>query len=61
MMKRAKQLGDVVFSMNSLFIQEEESDNDVFGEVVMSAAGTHIVFQSTINTPYITLEYKQYG
>jgi hypothetical protein len=59
--KRAKQLGAVVFSMNSLFIREEESDNDVMGEVAMSAAGSHIVFQAAITTPYITLESKQYG
>ena len=61
MMKRVKQLGTVVFSLNSLFIQEEESSNKVMGEVNMSASGSHIVYEAAITTPYITLDSKQYG
>ena len=60
-MKRAKQIGSVVFGMNTLFIQEEMSDDSIASEVYMSAAGTHIVYESEILTPYITLDSKQYG
>ena len=60
-MKRAKQLGSVVFGLNTLFIQEEMSDDSVMGETVMSADGTHIVFEAEIFTPYITLDSKQFG
>jgi len=60
-MLRAKQLGSVEFSLNSLFIQEEMSDASVMGEAVMSAAGTHIVYEAAIHTPYITLDSMKYG
>lgn len=60
-MKRAKQLGNVLFSFNTLFIQEEMSDDTVMAESIMSAGGTHVVYEATINTPYITLDSKQYG
>ena len=60
-MKRAKQLVAVVFDMNSLFIREEMSPGDIMCETVMSADGTHIVYVAKINTPYITLDSKQYG
>ena len=60
-MKRAKQLGSVVFDMNTLFIQEEMDDDSVIGEAVMSAAGTHIVYEADILTPYITLDSQKYG
>lgn len=60
-MRRAKQLGTVVFGMNTLFIREEMDDASVMSEVVMSAAGTHIVYEAEILTPYITLDSKQYG
>ena len=60
-MKRAKQLGTVVFGLNTLFILEEMSDDDVMGETVMSATGSHIVFEAAISTPYITLDSKQFG
>jgi len=60
-MLRAKQLGAVVFGLNTLFIQEEFSDDSVSASASLSAAGTHIVYESPINTPYITLDSKQYG
>ena len=60
-MKRAKQLGSVVFSLNTLFIQEEFTDGSVMGESLMSAGGTHIVYEAAINTPYITLDSKKHG
>ena len=60
-MKRAKQLGSVVFGLNTLFVQEEMSDDSIMGETAMSAAGTHIVFEAAIATPYITLDSQRYG
>ncbi|WP_297525118.1 hypothetical protein [Sulfurovum sp.] len=60
-MKRAKQLGSVVFDMNSLFIREEMSPSNIMADTVMSAAGSHIVYEADILTPYITLDSKQYG
>ena len=60
-MKRAKQLDTVIFGLNTLFIQEEMTDDSVMGESVMSADGTHIVYQAEIVTPYITLDSKQFG
>ena len=60
-MLRAKQLGTVVFSRNTLFIQEEFNDDSTMGEVFMSAKGTHISYVAEIYTPYITLDSKQYG
>ena len=60
-MLRAKQLGAVTFSHNTLFIQEEFKNDSVLGVTVMSAAGTHIVYEAPIHTPYITLDSKQYG
>ena len=60
-MLRAKQLGTVIFNKNTLFIQEEFTDDSFMAETVMSAAGTHIVFEAPIYTPYITLDSKQYG
>ena len=60
-MLRAKQLDTVVFGLNTLFIQEEMDDDSVLSEMNMSVAGTHIVYEAEIFTPYITLDSKQYG
>ena len=60
-MLRAKSLDSVTFTENTLFIQEEFQNAKVMGKMRMSAAGTHIVYQATINTPYITLDSKEYG
>ena len=60
-MLRANQLGGVIFIYNSLFIDEEMSDGSVLGEAVMSAAGSHIVYEAAVSTPYITLNSKEFG
>ena len=60
-MLRAKQLGAVVFGLNTLFINEEMTPDSVMGEVVMSAGGTHIVYEAAVQTPYITLNSKEFG
>lgn len=60
-MKRAKQLGTVTFDMNSFFIEEEFEPDNVLSETFMSAAGTHIVYEAPIHTPYITLTSGEYG
>ncbi len=60
-MKRAKQLGNVVFEYNTLFIQEEFSPNGFMGESRKSAAGTDIVYASVDNTPSVTLESRDHG
>jgi len=59
--KRVKQLGNVIFQMNSMFVTEEFSPNDVYGEHIPSAAGNDIVFIQPNYTPPITLESKSYG
>ena len=60
-MLRAKSLGSVTFETNTLFIREQYSSSEVMGEAIMSASGSHIVYEAEINTPYITLDSKQYG
>lgn len=60
-MLRAAQLGAVTFDVNTLFIREQYTSNSVQGEVGMSVAGSHIVYESEISTPYITLESQEYG
>lgn len=56
---RVKQLGSVIFTYNSLFVEEDEKPNTVLSEVRMSGAGTHIVWEAPINTPYLTLNSKE--
>ena len=60
-MLRAKSLGAVTFDTNTLFIQEQYNSNSVMGEMIMSADGTHISYEASISTPYITLDSKQHG
>ena len=60
-MKRAKQLDTVIFSENTLFILEEFEDGSVQAEATLSAGGIHIVYESEVLTPYITLDSKTYG
>lgn len=60
-MKRAKQLDTIVFNLNTLFIQEEMMNDSVMGQMKMSGAGTHIVYEAEIFTPYITLDSEQHG
>lgn len=60
-MKRAKQLGNVVFQKNSLFVKEEMEGSKVMAEMKMTSAGTHVVYEVPITTPYITLDSGMYG
>lgn len=60
-MLRAAQLGAVTFDTNTLFVSTQYSGSEVMGEVVMSAAGSHIVYEASISTPYITLESQEHG
>jgi len=60
-MRRAKQLGSVTFDMNTLFIREEMENSKVLAEMHMTAAGSHVVYETQIVTPYITLDSKRYG
>lgn len=54
-MKTVKQLGTVTFDLNYMFIEEDSEPENVLSEVAMSVAGTHIVYEAEILTPYITL------
>lgn len=60
-MLRATSLGAVTFSINTLFIREQHETSEVMGEMQMSVAGSHIVYEASIATPYITLDSKQHG
>lgn len=60
-MLRAKSLSGIEFTHNTLFIQEEFEKDNIMSEMYMSAAGTHIVYEAPINTPYITLDSKEHG
>ena len=55
MSKKVKQLGSIVF-YKPLFIKEFSEPDNVVGEMVMSANGTHIAYSAPINTPYVTLQ-----
>lgn len=59
-MKKVKQINTIVL-LHQLWIKEEEEPNTVISEVALSGAGTHVVFQAVMNTPYITLISKEYG
>ena len=59
-MKKATQIHTTVF-MHPLWVNEFENPNTVMGEMVMSAGGTHIVYQAPIYTPYITLVSRDSG
>ena len=57
MTKKVKQIGDIVL-YKPLFVKEFYEPNELMGEMVMSAEGTHIVYSADIQTPYITLETR---
>lgn len=44
-----------------MFIDEEKTSNDIQGTSTMSVAGTHISYESPINTPYITLNSEEFS
>ena len=53
---RVKQLGTVEFTMNSMFVVEDnETGSHQQGEGYLSAAGHRITYVTEILTPYITL------
>lgn len=58
---RVKQLGTVIFEKNNIFVNESDKPDNVMAETRMSVAGTHIVYEAQIFTPYITLNSKQYS
>jgi hypothetical protein len=60
-MKRVKQLDTIIFIHNSMFIDEEETPATVTATSALSVAGSHIVNENTIKTPYITLNSKSYS
>lgn len=58
--KKAIQLDSIVFD-HSLFIEEEDAPNNIQSEVNLTESGVHVVWQSEIKTPYITLISKNHG
>lgn len=59
-MRKVKQIGAVEF-LYSMWVDEFDNPNTVLGKMSMSVAGTHIVNQSAIQTPYITLNSREHG
>lgn len=60
MTAKALSVGTTTF-LYELWVEEFEKPADIQGEMVMSAAGSHIVYASDISTPYITLVAKEHG
>ena len=60
-MKCVKQLGNVVFSHNSLFVKEEMHPNTFSSNVRQSAAGSRIVWVQEVTTPIMTLQSNRNG
>ncbi len=60
MTARVKGIGALTF-MHTLWVDEFENPSQIMGETVISAAGTHIVYEAEIKTPYITLISKRNG
>jgi uncharacterized membrane protein len=58
--KKAIQLGSIKFD-SPLWVLEYETPSDISASMVMTAANTHVVYESEINTPYITLISKANG
>jgi len=60
--RRVKALGPVTFELNSMFVKEEtEGHGMVLAETHLSGAGSHVVYETVITTPYITLYSGQNG
>jgi len=57
MTKKVKKIGDIVL-YKPLFVKEFNEPNELMGEMIMSADGTHIAYSADIHTPYITLETR---
>ncbi len=60
-MLRAKQLGNVVFEHNTLFIKEQFESDGVVGAEYTTAAGTRVYYGANIYTPHVTLDGQSYG
>ena len=60
MQKRAISIGSVIFDY-TLHIAELNAPVNIKTEVNVSESGMHIVWQSDILTPYITLESQNHG
>ena len=60
MTAKAKSLGSVTF-LYELWVAEFEAPDNVMSEMRMSAAGSHVVYEAAIETPYITLVSKENG
>lgn len=60
MTAKAKSIGTTTFTYQ-LWVEEFENPSNVSGEMVMSAAGSHITYAREIATPYITLVSKEHG
>ena len=60
MTARVKSVGVLTFS-HTLWGDEYEKPSHIVGEMRRSAAGTHIVYEAEILTPYRTLNSKRHG
>lgn len=59
-MNRATQISTTEF-LYPMWVKELKNPNTMMGDMEMSVAGTHIVYQAQIHTPYITLESRESG
>ncbi len=58
--KRAVSIDAVTFDYK-LYVSELNAPDNILSEVNISESGMHIVWQSEIQTPYITLVSKEHG
>ena len=58
--KRAISIGGTTFKYK-LYVAELDAPNNIQSEVNISESGVHIIWQSEIQTPYITLLSKEHG
>ncbi len=58
--KRAESIDATLFE-HKMYVKENDAPDTILSEVNMSESGMHIVWQSEIQTPYITLESRKQG
>jgi len=58
--KRAVSLGGITFDYK-MYYKELDEPNNIQSEIELSESGVHLIWQSEILTPYITLESKTHG
>lgn len=58
--KRAVSIGATSFTYK-LYVSELDAPNNIQSEVSLSESGVHIIWQSEVLTPYITLVSKEHG